>query len=309
MVVDSAATPESLSPTERAISLALRHLPVRHGKHRLLDKLLPKPMGNGKRTVLTSYHGRALYIDIDDLVGWHFAMLRSFDPEVVEVLISATAPDEEDVFWDIGANKGAHAYAVGAALPRAKIVAIEPQASLTTNLLRNLETVSAGRYEHYEVGIGEKNETMDLVIPEGNGGRATLHPDRMSAIGATTSIQLVTAQHLQTLSAYGWPTLVKIDVEGHEPSVIKSLAPALKTRACKAIVFENHATECVALATIAEVSAEHEYTLYGIRKTLFSTYLVPTSRQVAGVTDYVIVDPSIPKQYPAFGSMIRHAPN
>jgi hypothetical protein len=55
--------------------------------------------------VACNFHGKTLAIDISDLVGWHFQMLRGFHPEVVETIVRFADRHAEEVFWDIGANK------------------------------------------------------------------------------------------------------------------------------------------------------------------------------------------------------------
>lgn len=282
----------SLTPVERVVATALRLLPLKHGKHRLLDHLLPKPVGIAESTVATVYHGRSLRIDIDDLVGWHFAMLGSFDPEVTEVLVAASGAVNE-VFWDVGANKGACSYAVAVALRNCRIVAIEPQRQLAANLVHNLGQVCPNRFEHHPVGLSTSESRKELTIPDGNRGRATLHPDRMCASGTSEIIHLVTATSLEASSNFGWPTLVKIDVEGHEAEVIESLRPCIASRHCRAIVFENHTAERSAFARISKLARENAYRVFGIGKTPFSTRLAPAETQLCGITDYVMTSPAV----------------
>ena len=45
------------------------------------------------------------------------------------------------------------------------------------------------------------------------------------------------------MSGYGWPTLIKIDVEGHEALVVDSCLSALRSQHCRVVVFENHVGE------------------------------------------------------------------
>ena len=297
-------TCSTLTRTERLLAMGLRMLPLKHGKHRILERLLPRPLGAPSRTVVTPYHGAALHIKIDDLVGWHFAMLRSFDPEITEVLRAAAGTGEQ-VFWDVGANKGACSYAIAAGLPRCKIVAIEPQAQMAADLLHNLGQISPGRFEHNPVGIGTRDEVLELTIPQGNSGRATLHPERMYVSGRTESVQLLTATSLAEGSRFGWPSLVKIDVEGHESEVVSSLAPCLESNRCRAMVFENHASDKDGFSAIYAQASRNGYRVFGIAKTPFSTRLIETREQVQGVTDYVLASAPLLAEAGEFTSMIR----
>ncbi len=304
MKSSAAAHAQTLSSPERAISFLLRMLPVRNGRHRLLDRIAPQPIGNSSRVVRTTFNGVELLVEIDDLVGWHFAMLRSFDPEVTDVLVAASARNQE-VVWDIGANKGACSFALAAALPSAKIVVIEPQSRLAPTLVRNLEQICPGRYEFYRVGISVEEGAARLTVPEDNTGSATLHAGRLGVLGKTEDIDLRSASSVSATSSFGWPTLAKIDVEGHEAIVIESLLPALEMQICKAIVFENRANESVAFASIAEKVLALDYQVFGILKSPFSTRLSRAKSQLPGVTDYVIAHQTVVDGNPRFASLIK----
>jgi FkbM family methyltransferase len=165
-----------LTIREAALSWSLRHLPIKRGTHRLLDRICPKPRGSPDGIVACHFYGKTLAIDVSDLVGWHFVMLRRFHPEVVETIVRFADKDAEEVFWDIGANKGACSYQLAHALPKCKIVAVEPQIDLIPNLSANLQVVAEGRADVLPVGIGEKSEISFLYIPAQNTGAASLLP-------------------------------------------------------------------------------------------------------------------------------------
>jgi FkbM family methyltransferase len=216
-------------------------------------------------------------------------MLRSFDPEVTEVLARYGGAPEGDVFWDVGANKGACSFAIATALPRAKIVAIEPQRAMQALLRRNLAEVAPGRYEVCPVAIGEAPGEVEIFIPEANRGAATMVWERRGEHGRIEVVRVATAASLHARSAFGWPTLVKIDVEGFEPAVIRSMAPAFRLARVRCCVFECQPSEGKAFAQIRADTEEHGYRVHAIRKTPFSTTLVPTRQPFADCTDYAIV--------------------
>jgi FkbM family methyltransferase len=278
-----------LSIGETLLSLLLRSLPIKHGKHRLLDRIAPKTWNRSGKPVTLSIHQRKVIIDPNDLVGWHFAILKSFDPEVVEILEKACKPDIKEVFWDIGANKGACSCSLAVKLPLLHIVAIEPQASLSAYNISNLESICPGRYEYVKAGIGEEEAELNLVIPKANLGRASLHIKPSSPHDKHEVIKIQTASQIVKSSKFGWPTVAKIDVEGHEPQVVRSLAPGFTSRICKAIVFENHKSEAPAFDAIRAVTEPHGYEIYGIKKSPWSTSLVPTTEQLSQVTDYAVI--------------------
>ena len=231
---------------EAALSWMLRHLPIKHGKHRILDRLCPKAWVNGDPVVALSFHGNRLTLDLSDLVGWHFAMLRNFDPEVAEILLRFSDFDAEEIFWDIGANKGTFLYQVAHELPKAKIVAIEPQPELVRQLIKNTERHD--RCQIFDVGLGDEAKTVPLYIPDANRGSASLVHNFDGA--RSMSVKIETAETIKARSGLGWPTLVKIDVEGYEPNVIRSLRPAFEYAQYQMLCLRMHAVQKESLLEI-----------------------------------------------------------
>jgi FkbM family methyltransferase len=285
----ASAAARQLTVLESCFSHALRMLPLKHGAHRILDRMKPAPWVRGSPLVDVPYRGHRIQMDVSDLVGWHFLMLRNFDPEVTEVLKRFSSEEGDDVFWDVGANKGACSYEIATALPNAKIVAIEPQQGLQALLSKNLAVVAPGRHVVCPVGIGESPGTFEMFIPHGNAGAATMVPTRRGVRGRVEVVRVSTAEVVRQLSEYGWPTLVKIDVEGFEPSVVRSMVPAFAVRRVRCCVFECHPSEAVAFATIRACTERHGYRVHAIRKTAFATALVPAPQLLPGSTDYAIV--------------------
>jgi FkbM family methyltransferase len=273
---------------EHGLSLLFRLLPVKHGAHRLLDRLRPAAWVKGPSMVDVPYRGHTVQIDVSDLVGWHFLVMRNFDPEITEVLRRFACRDGMDVFWDIGANKGALSYEMAASLPRCRIVAVEPQRCMTSLLQENLETLARGRHEVFAVGIGEIPGTFELVIAPENRGCASLTTAKRDG-SLVEHVAIVTADTVRRQSRYGWPTVVKIDVEGAEAAVIRSLRPAFKARHIRCCVFECHASQEWCFQQIRSATESFGYGLYAITKTPFSTRLVSAARLVRAATDYALI--------------------
>ena len=279
---------------ERFLSLLLRAIPVKHGRHRFLSILKPKKWRHSSKIVYSDFHDKIITMDIGDLVGWHFFILHDFDPEVSEIIVKyGTNVDlKSGVFWDIGANKGACSYQVAAALPTCKIVAIEPQKNLAQLTKRNLDLLAAGRNEVFEVGIGAEPGQFDLYVPGSNAGGASLIRTYTSETAEASDIQIVeikTASDIFKISQYGWPTMVKIDVEGFEYNVIKSLEPAFKGRFINCCVFECYKGNEENFYKISNLVADFAYNIFAIRRNMFTTWLRPANGPVAGTTDYAII--------------------
>lgn len=274
---------------ESCLSLLMRSLPIKHGTHRILDWVRSTSWVNDPSLVKLPYKGYTILMDVSDLVGWHFFIMHNFDPEVTEIIERFSVGDENDVFWDIGANKGACSYEIASALNMCRIVAIEPQYEMRELLESNLQTLAPGRHEIFSVGIGEVPGHFDIVIPNGNRGQASLIVNKINDGNLIEAIEVVTAVTLEKQSQYGWPTIIKIDVEGFEPSVIKSLEPAFECRRVRCCVFECHSTEATGFENIRNTTEKFGYHIYAIQKTIFTTTLTPTLALVKDATDYAII--------------------
>jgi FkbM family methyltransferase len=129
---------------------------------------------------------------------------------------------------DIGANTGAYALAAASSNPEAWIVAFEPVRRTAERLRRNVErnlfssievdgrAVSDrfGRATLFDAEQGEVNYTASLELGQGEN---------------TLSYEVETVSIDGFLAERGWPRvdLVKIDVETHEPAVIRGMAETI----------------------------------------------------------------------------------
>ena len=281
-----------LNRRERFVSAFLTRLPVRHGKHRILDQLLPYLGDHEPGLRAIREQGHQILIDSSDLVGRHYCLLRSFDPEVVEVMSALIRPSGADVIWDIGANKGTFCYQILRTAPGTRVVAIEPQRDLADLIERNLHLLNLGRSEVFRVAIGTSEGSASLYIPGQNRGAATFHPsDRLEQPSASdvVVVDIVTASWVKDQSAFGWPTLVKIDVEGHESSVIESLSPAFESGAIRAAVFEfNSALDDAWRCTVARLE-DAGYAVLAVQKSPRRTWLVSVREAHRRATDYAAI--------------------
>lgn len=297
----------SLTLGERLLSRGLRLLPVKHGRHRALDRICRRAWKRDILHVNMPFSGQNLRIAIDELVGWHFAILRSFDPEVVEILLAAGQDIDDVVFWDVGANKGACSYSIAANLPFARVVAIEPQSALEADLKYNLQKMCPGRHRLFRVGLGERDEVLSLVISKENTGKASLHMSGEQNGVYVEQVEVVRAQRIVDDSDWGWPALVKIDVEGHESAVVRTLRAAFSEQKIKALVFECHKQDEAQIKDIIEVVDGLGYSIYGIVKSIYSTKIVRVTEHREGMSDYVIISDDFMEKSKRIQSLISES--
>jgi FkbM family methyltransferase len=141
--------------------------------------------------------------------------------------------DEGDVFVDIGAHIGTFVIPVARQLgPRGKCLAIEACAETHALLERN---VGANGLVHKiqtccEVAGQTLQRNLRRVDVDGNTGAGYYAPHPAAELEAADAWAIIRAH------GFARPNFIKIDVEGMEPFVLRSLAPVLAARRPKLYV-------------------------------------------------------------------------
>jgi len=151
---------------------------------------------------------------------------------------------KDGVVLDIGANLGSYCIPLAKKHPHIKFEAFEPQRIVNYQLCANIIINGLENVNSYEVGLSNKKETIELVMPdytvEGNIGAFSIDKEvreneyECSSKGETDTLQLVTLDSLD----YKNLKLLKIDVEGHELEVIKGGIKTIKRNNYPPIIFE-----------------------------------------------------------------------
>jgi FkbM family methyltransferase len=161
---------------------------------------------------------------------------------------------EPFVFVDIGANQGLYS-AIAVRNPACRgAIAFEPVASTYAILEENIAlNGAADRVRALRLGISDRAGSASIHVPAGHSGMASLASDAKPAKhGETEVIQTVAAAGLDQLLAGELPLLVKIDVEGHEATVIRELLTSAAGARVEAIFYEID-TRWSAAETIVEM--------------------------------------------------------
>jgi FkbM family methyltransferase len=130
--------------------------------------------------------------------------------------------EEDDVFWDVGANVGLYTCFVSSSLSNSQAaIAFEPHPGVRSYLTRNVE----------------KNTPNTQILPYGLG--ATETTQELSEVGVTghtianthdhdtVKIEVTTAQSVINEHEIPAPTVVKMDIEGAELQALEGFRPLL----------------------------------------------------------------------------------
>jgi FkbM family methyltransferase len=210
-------------------------------------------MKNGALLAVSPAEGLAPYAT----VGWTCFQHGVWEPHVERILHALLRPG--DTGYDIGANLGyfsaVMAQAVGSS---GRVVAFEPVPETFARLALCQELNGFSQLTTFQTAVGANSGDIELAFDPRLSGEASTyqHPYRSEPVRVKVPIctldELVQAQDLPP------PSLIKIDVEGHECAVLEGAASIVDEHR-PALIFELN----VAMSRQAGWSAPELATLLG----------------------------------------------
>lgn len=205
------------------------------GKDRLYTFL--KRVGLEHRVYTKTNSGVNMYLDPKNYVDSFILQTGSYEDEVADELIKDV--DTETVMWDIGANIGFHSLTFMKRHPQNSVYSFEPD-------YKNFEILKINK-ELNKLDINLMNFALSktfsceqLFSVDGNSGMSTISPwhefnwnTYPHHILATTGDALIEQNICKS------PTIIKVDVEGHELKVLKGLKNTLNNKKVSKIIFES----------------------------------------------------------------------
>jgi FkbM family methyltransferase len=168
----------------------------------------------GVTTVTCRYFGARFRVDIRDLMGFEIATGRLEFGDIRKFL-AACSRLRPSIFIDVGANVGLYSCIAGRHRVAPRIVAFEPDPRNFAGLARNI-TLNAcdDLIEARPHAVGDvEGEAFLHIAPLANSGLSTIRQDGTHRV-RVTPLACAFMLRDETIA-------VKIDVEGHEPSVLR----------------------------------------------------------------------------------------
>lgn len=140
-----------------------------------------------------------------------------------------------DVFLDVGCHYGIYSVLASKLVgSTGRVLAVEPHPSTLEVLRENLSLNGSENVQVLSVALTDKTGALALSYNE-NGS----HRQRASdAISTVQVVRAVSGDELLTNSPV--PTVIKVDVEGHEFAVLCGLKRTLSNSACRRLCLEVH---------------------------------------------------------------------
>lgn len=157
---------------------------------------------------------------------------------VIDTLAQVANPD--DVIWDLGACLGIHSFILAKHLDDGEVYSFEPMHAnraicVDNKAVNELENVTVSR-----VAVSDSNGDATFEVREsiepgyGRHGLQAEDADYDSVMEVT-----VPTKRGDSLD-FEQPNIVKIDVEGASPLVLRGMEETLSDPACKAVILETH---------------------------------------------------------------------
>ncbi len=144
-----------------------------------------------------------------------------------------------DLVIELGANVGVHTILYSKLWPEARIYSFEPSRTAYRRLLENLNLNGCKNVTVFNCAISSESGLVDFYEPVDhltNGSLKRSVAEYFAERVETNKAVALNGCELKQLFSPGKRALIKIDVEGMEPAVIRALAPILTTEGPDVII-------------------------------------------------------------------------
>lgn len=215
-----------------------------HWLVKIRPQVLAEPLYRLLRTqptrAIVSMDGVRLYVDPFTHHGREIVAGQVYEADTVAMVREALPND--GVFLDVGANEGVISAVAAAHMgPEGLVASIEPQSRLRDVLELNLALNARGAYRVFGNAVTERDGeevTMTLRPSYHSGGTSIVEAYRWGGAKETVrgrSVDSIVAELGRPLD------LMKVDVEGYEPEVIRSAFRSLESGRIRWLLVDYHA--------------------------------------------------------------------
>jgi FkbM family methyltransferase len=267
------------------VSAVAKNWPFANGSGRLIDKLASEIDLGEHETQCKTSDGFNMHCLPNDLIGRHLILSGSFDRAGADAL--SLFLETGDQIMDLGANIG---YVSCLLLQKSKdtsVICYEPQPTVVSLLRKNLSQFGTGRWQVVEAGMSDANGKAMFSVDESNRGSSRLAGEA-TQVGILHEIELRDSR--EEFAKLKQLDVVKIDIEGHEWTVLNAAAEQLQRLRPKAILYEDNRRISGPDQQLGRLMDELGYDIYGLHKRLTRTDLTAvTHDNAAHFHDFIAV--------------------
>jgi FkbM family methyltransferase len=186
--------------------------------------------------------GLRLFVDPTSNLGLMINRYGTYEELTVAIFRNYLRPG--DIVLDIGANEGFFAALASSIVgPEGRVIAVEPQTRLHDILEINLALNPGAPCQVIRGVVGEEDgsEAQLHLYPSSNTGASSLV--RQPRLGSRTeTVRSWTPERIAQTCGLDRFDFIKVDVEGFEPEVARSLIPLLDRGAVRTILMDYHSS-------------------------------------------------------------------
>lgn len=138
--------------------------------------------------------------------------------------------DEDAVAWDVGGNVGIYAVLLARAASRGHVVSFEPVPESYARLTGNLQLNGVENVTVENLALSNRSGEASMRVHADAHGCDTLEVSAAAADSQAVSVTTMRGDEYAARSPHGFPDVIKIDVEGHEPEFFEGVWDQLTER-------------------------------------------------------------------------------
>lgn len=178
--------------------------------------------------------GTRLELDIGDRTQALAFMPRRYSEEVVDQIVNKLPPS--GLFFDVGANAGLITFPVAHQRPDARIVGFEPNPAAVEAWRRNWRLTASPAVALEPVAVSDYEGAANLDCASFDLGAGAI-----VASGVGVDVDAVTLDAYCAARGVERIDVMKVDVQGHEPEVLRGARSLLRSGAIRWLIVEFEA--------------------------------------------------------------------
>lgn len=264
---------------QKLTSLVTRRYPFYSGCGSISNsKVVNFLSGSRSGSVWSRVPGGEVFADLSDYVGKSAFYVGDLDRKITWVCKQIVR--EGDTVLDIGANIGVVTVLLSDLVGLNGVVhSFEPNPELSELLKKTIDHNEIGNVTLHPFGLGLKKGRLELVIPDGNRGAASLIRNKKTANTKAVKVDINTLDEVFGTQDLTSIRLIKIDVEGFEGDVFLGAQKLLSAVQPDAILFElnERVEEKLSDETLLKILRNYGYDFFIIPKNIFRMRLIKLS--------------------------------
>jgi FkbM family methyltransferase len=214
------------------LPLYFKYFPLQRGKVFVWKRIVMRRLIRRRMTlVATSWFGARFEVCFPDILQTYLYFFGVWEPVISKYLFDRLG--DGDIFIDIGANVGYHTLLASSRVgANGKVFAIEAASSTYAKLQQNLSQNKAGNVTTFHVAVSDIAGQVPVWASHKGDSPGTTTLSHVAEKRETlTLVETVEAKPLQQIidvDTICKARFIKIDVEGAEWAVVKSLAGLMK---------------------------------------------------------------------------------